>query len=215
MALRVVGAGLGRTGTHSLKVALEQLLGGSCYHMVEVFGHPEHVDQWRRAALDEPVDWDDLLRDYVATVDWPAASFWPELSRANPDALVLLSVRDNAQAWWKSASNTIFQILQLQEGAPGDEWRAMWDAIAANRFTADLDDEAAAIAAYERHNDAVRASVPADRLLEWRPADGWEPICRALQLPVPDEPFPHVNTTEEFRAMVGLDGAAATSDGPG
>ena len=60
------------------------------------------------------------------------------------------------------------------------------------------------IAAYERHNDEVRAGVPPERLLEWCPGDGWEPICERLGLPVPDEPFPKTNSTEDFRALAGL-----------
>jgi hypothetical protein len=99
MTLQVVGAGLGRTGTHSLKLALERLLGGPCYHMVEVFGHPEHVDVWRRAALGETVDWDALFDGYVACVDWPGGSFWHELADAYPEAPILLSTRDSADTW--------------------------------------------------------------------------------------------------------------------
>ena len=204
MALRVVGAGVGRTGTHSLKLALEQLLGGPCYHMLEVFGHPEHIPQWHAAAEGNPPDWNDMLRDYVAIVDWPGASFWKEISAANPEAVILLSVRDDADAWWRSANDTIFEVTR--RGAPeGDPWFEMWQAIARNRFTDRLDDRDAAVAAYERHNADVRATAPADRLVEWRPADGWGPLCAALGVAVPAEPFPHVNTTDDFRAMIGLD----------
>jgi hypothetical protein len=72
------------------------------------------------------------------------------------------------------------------------------------RFTSEWRDEEAAKAAYDRHNAEVRASVPPERLVEWHPGDGWEPLCRAVGVPVPDAPFPHVNTTEEFRAGLGL-----------
>ena len=111
MTLRVVGAGLGRTGTHSLKLALEPLLGGPSYHMIEVFGHVEHIPMWRDAALNKPVDWDTVFDGYVATVDWPGASVWEQIAAKYPDAIVLLSVRDSADAWWKSASNTIFLAI--------------------------------------------------------------------------------------------------------
>ena len=193
MALRVVGAGLGRTGTLSLKVALEQLLGGPCYHMAEVFAHPEHVARWHAAARGEMPDWHGLFAGYRAAVDWPAASFWPELARAFPDALVLLSLRD-PESWWQSAHDTIFSATR---GA-SDEWRAMMEELVAARFTGALDDRAACIAAFERHNAAVRQGVPRSRLLEWRAADGWAPICSALGVPVPSEPFPRVNTRDEF-----------------
>jgi Sulfotransferase domain len=207
MGLRVVGAGLGRTGTLSLKQALERLLGGPCYHMLEVFAHPDHVAVWHAAARGEAVDWSSVLDGYVATVDWPAASFWPELLATAPGAIVLLSTRSSPSAWWRSADDTIFQVLR--QGPPpgaGDmaEWFAMWQAIATTRFTPDVADRGAAVAAYRRHNAAVRASVPADRLVEWQPGDGWGPLCSALGLPEPDEPFPHVNTTGEFRARAGF-----------
>lgn len=201
MTLRVVGAGLGRTGTLSLKLALERLLGGPCYHMMEVFSHPEHVASWHEAARGGNPDWEEVFRDYRAVVDWPAASFWPELMEAFPDALVLLSVRD-ADGWWKSASQTIFPVSR---GASG-EWRDMVDAVFAARFTSALDDREACIAAFERHNAAVRERVPASRLLEWRASQGWEPLCTALGVPVPDEPFPRANTSEEFLGRVSAAG---------
>jgi hypothetical protein len=194
MALRVVGAGLGRTGTLSLKVALERLFGAPCYHMDEVFGHPEHVPLWRAAARGEPVDWSALFSGYAAAVDWPAASFWPEISAAFPDALVLLSLRD-ADSWWESANAT---INPASRGMAGTEWRAMIDAVFAARFTPAFGDREACIDAFERHNARVRAEAPPQRLLEWRPGDGWEPLCRALGVPAPDEPFPRVNTRETF-----------------
>ncbi len=193
MGLRVVGAGLGRTGTLSLKLALERLLGGPCYHMVEVFSHPEHIAAWHAAARGQMPDWHTLFDGYHAAVDWPAASFWPEIAAAFPDAVVLLSVRD-AASWWQSAHDTIFPTSLRTEG----EWRAMIDDLFTARFTAALDDRAQCIAAFERHNAEVRKTVPHSRLVEWRAADGWAPLCAALGVPVPSEPFPRVNTTEEF-----------------
>jgi hypothetical protein len=198
--LKVVGAGVGRTGTHSLKLALEQLLGGTCHHMVEVLAHPEEVPIWTAAIDGHDVDWNALLEGYTALVDWPGGSFWPELSAANPDALVLLSVRD-PDAWYTSCHNTIFQAMTMMKD---EAWMAAMLRLLHDRFSDRLDDRDAMVAAFEKHNDAVRAGVPADRLLEWTAADGWEPICERLGLAVPGEPFPKVNTTEDFRAMIGL-----------
>ena len=206
MSLRVVGAGLGRTGTNSLQLALQQLLDGRCYHMIEVFGRPDDIPVWERAAEGTMPDWSEFLADYRATVDWPAASFWREIHESAPDALVLLSVRDT-DAWWKSANETIFQIATRpipDDPVFGAQMR-MIHAVLEQRFTPDWRDADAAKAAYEHHNAAVRADVPASLLVEWRPGDGWEPLCRALGVDVPDEPFPHVNTTADFRAMAGLD----------
>ncbi|HET6794779.1 MAG TPA: sulfotransferase [Acidimicrobiales bacterium] len=202
MTLRVIGAGVGRTGTHSLKEALEKLLGGTCHHMIEVFAHPEEVPVWTDAIEGRPVDWPALLSGYVAQVDWPGASFWPELHAAFPDALVLLSVRD-PESWYKSAMDTIFAGMAFPDEQIGP-WMVSMKKLIADRFCAELDDKDAAIAALERHNEAVRAAIPASHLLEWSAADGWGPICERLEVPVPDEPFPVTNTTADFRAMIGL-----------
>jgi hypothetical protein len=200
VTIRVVGAGVGRTGTTSLKAALERLLGGTCHHMFELFGHPEEVPVWHAAARGEAVDWAGLLTPYEAIVDWPGASFWPELAEAFPDAVVLLSTRE-PHAWYESASSTIFPNLG---GEPPDPsmaaWHAMVREVFATRFTLDVDDEAAAIAAFEAHNARVRAEVPADRLVEWTVTDGWGPLCAALGVPEPDEPFPRLNTREDWGA---------------
>lgn len=198
MTLRVVGAGCGRTGTASLKVALEKLLGQPCYHMLEVFQHPEHIPLWHKAMLGAEPDWGPMLQNYAAAVDWPAAACWPELMQAFPEALVLLSVRD-PEAWWESANETIFRVIAHDVDMP-EAWMEMVDAMIAERFRADPNDRESCIKAFERHNAQVKASVPAERLLVWQSADGWEPICKRLGVPVPDEPFPRVNTREEWRA---------------
>ena len=202
MALKVVGAGVGRTGTHSLKVALEQLLGGPCHHMVEVFAHQEQIPVWTDAIEGRPVDWPQLMGDYVAQVDWPGASFWPELLEAYPDALVLLSVRD-PEAWYKSTMDTIFLALGRSDEEIGP-WMVAVRRLLGDRFSNRFGDAAAMIAAFERHNDEVRVRVPPAQLLEWTPGDGWAPICARLGLAVPDGPFPVTNTTAEFRAMMDL-----------
>ncbi len=204
MSLRVVGAGLGRTGTHSLKVALEQLLGGPCYHMMEVFTHPEHVPTWHAAFEGKRVDWDPVFEGFVATVDWPGCTFWAEFSVTNPDAIVLLSRRDSADTWWRSASRTIFLPLSGEIRLGNEAWAEMGAAMM-RAFEPDFMDEAKAKAAYEAHNAAVRAGVAPDRLVEWQPSDGWEPLCEALGVPVPAEPFPVTNTSAEMRQMLGLE----------
>jgi hypothetical protein len=203
MALQIVGAGVGRTGTHSLKIALEQLLGGTCHHMMEIFTRPDQVAGFTAAIDGEPVDWSALLADFTAMVDFPGSLFWREIAAANPDAPVLLSTRD-AKGWYTSASNTIFLSFDHMppELAP---WMAAVRRGLHDRFSDDFDNEDAMIAAYERHNAEVRAEVPAERLIDWTPSDGWGPICAGLNLPVPAEPFPFTNTTKEFREMIGVE----------
>ncbi len=197
MALRVIGAGLGRTGTLSLKGALERLLGAPCYHMFEAVQHPEHVARWRAAARGELPDWDRLFDGFAAAVDWPASAFWRELSEAYPDAPIVLSTR-SAESWWASASQTIFAV----QDRVADERADMIRELLAARFTSAISDRAAAIAAFEAHNADVRANAPRHRLIDWTPEDGWAPLCEALGVAVPDEPFPRVNTREEFVANV-------------
>jgi hypothetical protein len=208
MTLRVVGSGLGRTGTKSLKEALELLLGAPCYHMMECFGRPDDPPRWTAAMRGEDVDWDDVFAGYAATVDWPSAACWKDLAAAYPDAVILHSERP-AEDWFRSADRTIFEGFKK----PRDEWEqpgenAWWDMAVTmfeDRFTPAFLEPEAAVAAAQAWNADVRATAPADRLVIWQTGDGWEPICDALGLPVPDEPFPHTNTTAQFREGVGLD----------
>jgi hypothetical protein len=201
VTLRVVGAGLPRTATRSLKDALELLLGGRCYHMAEVFEHLDDVSTWQAAIRGDDIDWRAFPPNCVAAVDWPASAFWRELADANPDAVILLSTRDSAAKWWESADQTIFPVLRKPVEQPENEgWQQMALALTAREIGPDWDDAERAQAFYERHNEQVRHEVPADRLLELQAQDGWEPLCEALGLPVPDEPFPRVNTREEWLA---------------
>ena len=199
MTLRIVGAGLPRTGTATLTKALEQLLGGRCYHMSVIPSHPFDLGVgWKQALAGETPDWDQMLDGYNATVDWPASMFWRELSEANPDALVLLSRRDSAETWWQSANATILPVARLALAPDWNEGRGLVDLL--ERFTGrkQWDDPTVLMAAYEWHNAAVRQTVPAPRLLEWRATDGWVPLCRALGVPVPDLPFPWTNRREDW-----------------
>jgi hypothetical protein len=189
----------------SLKLALEKLLDGPCYHMLEVFPRPDHIAMWQDVIDGKPADWDRLFDRFVTAVDWPVAAFWREISEAYPEAIIVLSTRD-ADSWWLSADRTILEgAFRKFPGSADDPWRVMVTALFEKTFTPDYLDEVAAKAAYERHNADVRASAPKDRLVEWQLGDGWEPLCAPLGLPVPDEPFPHANTTEEFRGRAGWD----------
>ena len=202
MPLTVVGAGVGRTGTTSLKLALEQLLGAPCHHMYEMFADPGEIPRWTAAIDGVPVEWTSMTSGYSAIVDWPGAAFWPELSIANPGALVVLSVRD-PEHWYESASNTIFQ---LYENPPPElaTWSGTMCRLLERRFCCAFDDPGAMMTAFERHNDAVRRAVPRERLLEWTPTDGWGPLCDRLGLAVPDDPFPRTNDTNQWRALLGM-----------
>ena len=199
MKLQVVGAGLPRTGTQSLQIALTHLLDGRCYHMREIPDHPFNLGAgWDRALAGDPTDLDRLLDGYVATVDWPASMFWRELSEANPDALVFLSVRETPEIWWQSVDATILPVARRALEPGWKEGRGLLDLL--ERFTGakEWDNAGTMMAAYERHNAKVRRSAPPGQLLEWRATEGWEPICRALRLPIPEIPFPWTNRRSEW-----------------
>lgn len=206
MTLRVVGAGLGRTGTTSLRLALQELLGGACYHMEAVSTRPQDPTVWADAYSGQLPDWDSFFAGYAATVDWPSAPFWPQIAEAFPDALILLSVR-GADAWWASVSSTIFPAMAgayFTPDANDDDWTRMGRGMMA-AFSPDWQDEAAAKAAYLAYNDQVRRSAPASRLLEWQATDGWGPLCEALGVKVPGRAFPHLNSTHDTRRQLGLE----------
>lgn len=202
MTLRVIGAGLGRTGTLSTKSALEQLGFVRCYHMLEAAMHAGHPAVWRRAADGEAIDWDTLFEGYAATVDWPACVFWEQLAAAYPDAPVLLTVRD-PEAWCASFRATIARVLEPPFPPGSEEILEMaTETVIGMSFEGTVGDDAHLIGCYERHNDRVRASIDPARLFEFDVGHGWEPLCRFLGRPVPTTPFPNVNDRAFFHAMV-------------
>lgn len=199
MTLHVVGAGLPRTGTASLGLALNHLLGGQVYHMSVIPGHPFDLgDGWNQALRGETPDWEAIFTGYMAAVDWPASHFWRELSAAYPDALVLLSVRDSAETWWQSAEATFLPFARMGLAPEWEHGRGLQNLLTQFAGTERWNDPATLKAAYERHNAAVRQAVPAHRLLEWQASEGWAPVCQALGLPVPERPFPWVNRRSDW-----------------
>jgi hypothetical protein len=216
MTLEVIGAGFGRTGTLSLKVALEELGFGPCYHMSEVFTHPEHVELWRAAAQGEPVDWKQIFGGYRATVDWPACTFYEELMEKYPDAKVILTVRD-PQRWYESAYNTIYTVTRAASSSPifylaslvmprakgMKHARRMIEEIVWERdFDGRFKDREHAIETFERHNEEVGQRVSPEKLLVYEVNEGWGPLCEFLGVEVPDKPFPHLNDAEVFRGRI-------------
>jgi Sulfotransferase domain len=223
--MRVIGAGMGRTGTLSLKVALERLGFAPCYHMLEVIDHPDHVPMWAAAARGEQSGWERALGGYLATTDWPACTFWRSLADAHPTARILLSVRD-ADRWYDSMLNTVHRIAGFARSAPPGAAPAEMRAFAAmvdtlvwqGTFGGRFEDRRHAIEVYRRHNEEVRRGVAPERLLVYELGAGWEPLCAFLGVPVPDEPFPHLNDTASFQARIlergGPDPAQLRPQGP-
>lgn len=202
MALKVIGAGLGRTGTFTLKTALEMLGFGPCHHMVEVLANPQQVPFWNRAADGEPVEWDEVFAGYAATVDWPGCHFYAELAERYPEAKVILSCRD-PERWYESMSETILKSMEMMGLGPGERVPAdhpMYFGaaiISQHTFGHDYGKENV-IAAFERHVEGVRRTIAPERLLEFEASDGWEPLCAFLGVAAPDAPFPRTNSREEF-----------------
>ena len=196
MALKVIGTGLGRTGTMSLKLALEQLGLGPCHHMVEVFMHPQSVPLWVAAGAGKP-DWDAIFDGYASMVDYPGCKFWRELMAFYPDAKLVHSVRD-PDIWFESTQATIFAPGSVAENAP-EPMRAFFNMVI-GEFGDHLHDRAFMTDYFKRHTEEVMATVPKDRLIVFEAAQGWDPLCEFLGVPVPDAPFPQHNSRAEFQA---------------
>jgi hypothetical protein len=207
--LRVIGAGMGRTGTSSLKAALEQLGFAPCHHMEEVVTHPEEVPTWQAAARGEKVDWASFMSRWGAAVDFPSALYYRELMEAFPDAKVLLSVRD-PDSWYESMRQTIVPALTRfparvvvpllpYVSGPG---RVMGGTRLRRELLDRFDDREHAKKMFIEWNEEVKRTVPRERLLVFEAKQGWAPLCEFLGVPVPDGPFPHRNDTAEFRRRV-------------
>lgn len=200
MALDIIGAGFGRTGTMSLRDALNHLGFGPCYHMSEVIRNPHFAHHWAQLARGERVNWDTVFEGYRSTVDWPACTYWRELLQHWPEAKVILTVRESRR-WHQSVLNTIFSDAHTArfEGpeAPAD-FRDMVRRLNHETFDGRSQDAEHAIAVYEAHNAAVIRHVPPGQLLVFDPTEGWEPLCRFLEVPIPQEAFPRVNTTQQW-----------------
>ncbi|WP_293906189.1 sulfotransferase family protein [Phenylobacterium sp.] len=199
MALQVIGSGLGRTGTLSSKLALEQLGFGPCHHMVEVFMHPQTLPLWVAAGAGQG-DWDAMFAGYRSMVDHPGCMYWRELAAHYPDAKVLHTVRDPGK-WFDSTQATIFAPRPADAPEMPPPMKAFLDTVA-NWYGGDRNDRAFMLDFFARHTEAVIAGVPKDRLLVFDVAQGWEPLCAFMDVPVPDTPFPRENSTQQFQASM-------------
>ena len=216
MSIKVIGAGLGRTGTASTKKALEILGFTKCYHMFEMIANPEHVVHWDNAHKKQPIDWDAWMNGYQATVDFPVCMYYKEMMEHYPDAKVLLTIRD-PEKWFESASSTIFgaspgffklTLMRLSTLFSRKMRRMMpvlriaYESIEVDMFEGGAMDKETAIRIFNAHNEEVKRTVPADRLLVYSVKEGWEPLCKFLGVPVPDVPFPRVNQRGDFKKDV-------------
>jgi hypothetical protein len=201
MPLEVIGPGFGRTGTNSLRIALEHLGFGPCHHMFEVRDNPSLLPDWQAAARGEIVDWDYVFRGYRSQVDWPGARYWRELTRHFPEARVILTVRD-PEAWFDSVQATIAPFVAARGTHPSPHVNAIaemaYQTIVVPVFDNRLTEREYATRVFKEHIVAVKAEIPAHRLLVFDLREGWQPLCEFLQVEVPDIPFPKTNSSKEF-----------------
>jgi hypothetical protein len=212
MSIQIIGAGFGRTGTASLKLALEKLGYDKCYHMSELIQHPEQVVYWEALRAGQGPDWETLFAGYKATVDFPGCMYYKEMMKRYPNAKVILTLRD-ADKWWQSANDTIYGVsknkgmrialniiglfvpkLRKMNRVFSFARTTIWEQMFHGKF----EDKEYAKSIFRKFNEDVIASVPKEKLLIFEVKDGWEPLCKFLNVPVPAEPFPKVNDTEEF-----------------
>lgn len=207
MTLEVIGSGFGRTGTKSLKAALEKLGFGPCHHMHEIVENPEQVAYWQALAAGHSVDWAEVFRGYRSQVDWPGAHVWRELAEAFPEAKVVHTVRPE-EKWWASFDRTIGKLMARYQELPlpphiHDILKAWNDLAGQGTFGGVLDDKNVGLAAYRKRTSDVREALGPDRLLVFDVAEGWGPLCDFLGVDVPDEDFPHHNLRADFWEVLG------------
>jgi hypothetical protein len=196
MGLSVIGAGYGRTGTLSLKHALEMLGYHKCHHMIEVINKPGEPEKWMHAIDNPDVDWDDLFAGFEACVDWPACHFYKALAEHYPRAKVVLTVRDPLD-WYNSISATTLDVIRPRLREPGNR-NLGTELVVKGAFDGNIDDAGHAVQRFERHTREVIDAIDPARLLVYDVRQGWGPLCAFLGKDVPAEPFPRVNSRDEF-----------------
>ena len=217
MALKVIGAGGPRTGTSSLKTALETIGFGKSYHMEWVFSHPDDAAVWTELCETGNIDFDSLFDGFQSTVDFPGFMHYKVFMEKYPEAKVVLTDRD-PEEWYQSALNTVYSaspttigkklqlIMKMMTSARfrklAKAFKLLKNHLWAGHFEGRFHDKEFAIAKYNSFNEEVKASVPADKLLVYKVTDGWEPLCTFLNVPVPEEEFPHRNKRESFKLQV-------------
>lgn len=202
MALEIIGAGFGRTGTYSLKAALERLGLGPCHHMSEVIDNPEQINLWTDATKGRP-DFGRIFAGFRSAVDFPVSAFWPDVLQTYPDAKVILSDRD-PEDWYGSFSQTILPLILDKASWPADRrpWFEMIEKVIIHRALGGRTDRDGILAAYRANMAAVGPLVAEGRALVFRARDGWAPLCQFLGLEIPDEAYPRTNPRAEFFAAV-------------
>ena len=201
--MKLIGAGFGRSGTMSIKSALEQLGCGPCYHMKITLKRYHHMRFFMQAWAGRKVNWKKFFRRYNSVVDWPACAFYRELMNEFPDAKVLLNVRE-PESWYESMKETIFAIQ------PAFPWwfprivRTMHDEIIwSGSLKGVFENREKTLEVYRQYIEDVKSTVPADRLLVYNVNEGWKPLCDYLGIPVPEgKSYPYINERKSFKQLI-------------
>jgi hypothetical protein len=210
MTLEIIGAGFGRTGTYSLKSALEMIGFGPCHHMSEVIDNPEQIRHWTDVAAGRN-DFDGIFSGYRSAVDFPVSAYWQDVLAANPDAKVILSARD-PDDWYGSFSQTILPLILDQASWPEERrpWFEMIERVIVGQALGGRTDRDGILAAYRANAEAAERLVEDGRALVFRARDGWAPLCDFLGVEIPGDPYPKTNARADFFAAV-KSGAEATA----
>ena len=208
MALKIIGAGFGRTGTLSLKVALEQLGYGPCHHMKEVMLNNDQAEWFSQASKGVEVDWHEVFNKYSSAVDWPAAAYYQELADSFPDAKIVLGVRD-PDAWYESVENTIFRVIPnfpkwVRFIFPRSDkvFNMIEKTIWQGEFSGQFEDKGTAIQVFNERIETIKKMFPPERLLIHTSKDGWEPLCEFLDVEIPETPYPWVNDSAKIKRAI-------------
>jgi hypothetical protein len=211
MSIQVIGAGMGRTGTLSLKHALEELGYNKCHHMMEVIANPPQLAFWKEMEAKRTTDFDAMMNGYEAMVDFPGSLYYKEMMQKYPDAKVVLTVRP-AEKWYKSVSDTIYNLprgpkrwmmkiaglFDPQVAHMANIFDYVDNAIWSNLFKGKFEDKEFALKRFDDWTEEVKRTVPKEKLLVFEVTQGWQPLCEFLGKPIPSTPFPRVNDTAEF-----------------
>ena len=203
--MKVFGTGFGRTGTMSLKIALEKLGMGPCYHMKEIVIRPSHIKMWYDISLGDHPKWNQLFKSFNSGVDYPVCLFYEELVNKFPDAKFILTLRD-FDSWYNSTLNTVYKVPTMLPAwfrkivPPVHKLilmqnKLIWSGLFNNQFG----DKEYVRSVYNNHIDNVKKTIPDNRLLLYSVYEGWAPLCEFLDVDIPEDiPFPKVNDTAEI-----------------
>ena len=215
MSIKVLGAGFGRTGTTSLRSALEELGFGPCYHVYQLFKDPSEIEFWENLYQGKEVDFDSFFTNYQAVFGFPGYYFYRQLMENFPKSVVILSYTD-PDKWYEDAANTIFsaehfkrekedaKIVRQNNPFIADCLDRIYDleqsAILNGYFQGRFKDKKYTIIRFKQRIEEVKKVVPPERLLVYEIEQGWKPLCEFLDVPVPDKLFPHLNHPSSFQS---------------